>query len=274
MTASSAADRVPAAIKNWVTGRPWLFEAAFRALGKAYIEVSTLRRIVRHGDIVIDVGAAIGTYTSLLARLAGPQGMVHAFEPVPTTFLRLVTNVTANGLADRVQFNQVAIGEAEGTVDMHLPNGDFSQASMVPHRLGSWVRTQARVESYRCPVTTLDAYVATHRCSEVAFLKCDVEGAELPVLRGGLSLLRGPFPPILMFEAFAAWTADFDYTPADLLAFLHNEAGYEIYFCGRRSLSHVDQAVGEVPGEFPDFLNFLAVVPEVHRARIGSVLSP
>jgi FkbM family methyltransferase len=259
------ANRLPGA-KNWICARPLYFQTAMRLIGKAWIEVAVLRRMIRPGDVVIDVGASDGPYALLLARLVGEQGMVHAFEPVPPTFRSLAVNITASGLAARVRLNQLALGEQEGQVDIAVPSVSY-EASIVPHRTSSWARSQ-QIDPYRCRMTTLDAYAAQHALNAVSFVKCDVEGAELLVLRGARRLLRGPVPPVLMVEAYEPWTIDFGYTPADLFAFLREEAGYVIYHCGRRRLQYVDPQ-GTVPGEFPHFLNFLAVVPAVHRQLLS-----
>ncbi len=260
-----------ARLKNWVAGEPLLFELAFRLMRKAYSEISAVRRLIRPDDLIFDVGASVGTYTSLFARLAGPRGAVHAFEPVPGTFERLVANVKANRLQDRVTFNQVALGEAEGVVEMRIPAGNFYEASTVAHRDGSWADGRAHTDVVRVEATTLDSYAARHAFTDVAFIKCDVEGAELPVFRGGRSLFQRTSPPILMFEMYPSWTADFGYTPRDLLDFLRGHARYEFFYCGPRGLQRVDPR-GTIPAEYPQFLTFLAVVPDVHRDRIGGAL--
>jgi FkbM family methyltransferase len=259
-----------------------LYEAAYRLIGKAYIEVMMLRHIVRRGDTVIDVGASIGPYTSLMASLVGSRGRVHAFEPLPSSFRALVANVTTNGLADRVRFNQVALGDVPGKLEIFVPDGNFYEASLVvhrqslhkqvqgPHQRSSWI-DPASIEAYRSEVTTLDAYTAEHHVGEVSFLKCDVEGAELTVFRGARRLLCRPTPPMLMFEVYAPWTADFGYAPADLFEFLRGQAGYVFYHCGRTGVVPVDSESG-IQGNFPHFLNFLAFVPEVHWARLESLL--
>ncbi len=277
-------DRVPWRVKNWVSARPLLYEAAYRLVGRAYIEVTTLRHVVREGDTVIDVGASIGPYTSLMASLVGARGIVHAFEPLPSSFQALVANVTTNGLADRVRFNQVALGDAPGELEIFVPDGNFYEASLIvhrqslpkagysAHRQSSWI-DPTRIETYRTEVTTLDAYLAGHHVGEVSFLKCDVEGAELTVFRGARSLFCSPTPPVLMFESYAPWTADFGYVPADLFEFLRAQAGYVFYYCGRTGLVRVDPE-NNTQGNFPHFLNFLAFVPEVHRTRVESVIPP
>ena len=63
---------------------------------------------VRPGDVAIDLGAHIGYYTLLLARLVGPTGRVLAFEPDPDNFALLSRNVEMNGYANVELFNAAA----------------------------------------------------------------------------------------------------------------------------------------------------------------------
>lgn len=259
------ADRLPW-LKNWICARPLYFEMAMRLAGKAWIEVAVLRRMIRPGDVVLDIGAADGPYALLFARLVGEQGIVHAFEPVPPTFNRLTANINASGLAPRVCMNQLALGEQEDRVTIMVPRVSY-EASIVAHSASSWARSRD-VMPYECRMTTLDTYIAGSAPGPVRFVKCDVEGAELPVLRGARRLLHAPEPPALMVEAYEPWTRDFGYTPSDLFTFLVKEAGYAVYHCGRRGLQQVDLR-GSIPGEFPHFLNFLALIPAVHGRPAG-----
>lgn len=61
-------------------------------------ETWAIRKILRPGDIFIDIGANIGYFSVLAARLVGPTGRVFAFEPVPPTVERLRHNIKINGV--------------------------------------------------------------------------------------------------------------------------------------------------------------------------------
>jgi FkbM family methyltransferase len=150
--------------------------------------------LVRPGDTAFDVGANFGWYTTLFAKLVGAAGRVHAFEPVPP-ILRLTRDaLELNGLTDRVALNEVALGDRSGRFVVHtfagLPHGhasasDLGRADAVPHE---------------CSVTTLDEHLATHRLARVDFVKIDVEGFELEVVRGGAATLARPDGPLVAFE--------------------------------------------------------------------------
>ena len=71
---------------------------------------------IRPGDVVADVGAYIGLYTIALAKRAGPSGPVVAFEPDSANFVALREHIELNGVADRVQLRETAIGDSNRLV--------------------------------------------------------------------------------------------------------------------------------------------------------------
>ncbi len=147
-------------------------------------QVRVAERMVRKGDIVFDVGANIGFYTLLFARLVGPNGRVHAFEPVMGVALQ--RNVELNEYAN-VVVHQAAAGAEDGHVNLSNPLAGFSS--------GNWQRTgsdQAREVSQ----VALDAYVG----GRVAFVKIDVEGMEPDVIAGLTRSLAARRVDALMVE--------------------------------------------------------------------------
>lgn len=261
--------------RGWFSGRPWLLQAVRRLTGKPHAEIAILRRIVRSGDTVFDVGANTGQYTCLFAHLVGPNGAVHAFEPIPPSFAALQRNVTRHAKNRRIILNQCALGDSEAVVKMFVPKGRFTEASLVPHCVGSQeCRYEDNSEVYvyeKCPVTTIDNYLGQHSVADIALVKCDVEGAELLVMKGARSILRSNRPPMLFLEVWSGWTADFGYQPRDLFEFLEQEAGFHFYHIHERGMRLTSAEQSPVPGIFPDFLNFLCVVPSVHGDRLKSL---
>ncbi|MBI5622172.1 MAG: FkbM family methyltransferase [Elusimicrobia bacterium] len=131
---------------------------------------------VEPGATVVDVGAHIGTFALLAARMVGPSGRVVALEPSPATLELLRRNVALNGLS-WVKVHPVGAAEAEGTAELFTASGLDNPAadtlSPTPGRRGVMVR-----------LARLDDVLAQEGCTRVDLLKLDVEGAELRALAG------------------------------------------------------------------------------------------
>ncbi|HSF39046.1 MAG TPA: FkbM family methyltransferase [Thermoanaerobaculia bacterium] len=216
-----------------LTRTPGLYAAALSLRPSPDADKIAFLRLVRPGAVVFDVGANLGYYTVLFSHLAGPAGEVHAFEPVPGTFRRLEENLARERRFGNVRAHRLAVGDRPGTAVLYLPGEDHGQASLARHAAGSWSVGEA-VTEHACAMTTLDAYARERGVSRVGFVKCDVEGAELAVLRGAASLLAR-HRPVLHLEVSADWTHDFGYGPGDLAAFLTGlgYAGFRLLRDGR-----------------------------------------
>lgn len=179
--------------------------------------------VVEVGDLCMDIGANFGWYATRLRQLCGRHGAVHAFEPVPAMFSTLRKNVGLLPDSTNVYINNVAIGDAPGTVRMHIfkgvPNGHTSISAMG--------RTDYSIVESR--MITLDSYIESHDIPQVDFIKVDVEGAELMLLKGGEKLFQQDRPPIWMIEMALGTTKGFGYIPNDLITFMRNRVDYEFY---------------------------------------------
>ena len=128
-----------------------------------------------------DVGAHVGFFTVLGARLVGEQGSVHAFEPVDENRRRLEAAVERNGCAN-VVVHPIALSAAAGEAFIHAHEAS-AMWSLAGEGEGVPVRTEA-LDSVRLPAPDL--------------VKIDAEGVELEVLRGGKELLSGVRPALLV----------------------------------------------------------------------------
>jgi FkbM family methyltransferase len=143
-----------------------------------------LRSILRNGEVAVDVGANIGYYTRIISHLVGDTGTVLAFEPFPAAYKLLQLN--CSDLPNTKLF-PIALSNAEGETDFYIrKNGDMS--SLDP---GSHVKTLS------VKTSTADSMLAAY--PHIDFIKIDVEGFELEVIRGSRSILE-THRPILYFE--------------------------------------------------------------------------
>lgn len=156
-------------------------------------ELRYLTQMVQPGDTVFDIGANIGLFSVVLGRAVGAQGHVVAAEPVPANALRAKENVSLNGLTN-VQFVNAAIGATAGTIRLNLAD-DLAYPSV-----GEVAESRGIGTSIEVPLRTLDDLWLEVGSPPVSFVKIDVEGAELDVLRGAAQMLRTTHP-VLLIEA-------------------------------------------------------------------------
>lgn len=163
--------------------RPKVYESILRFRDKTNLEKLVFLNLVRNGDVVFDVGANRGYYTLLYSHLVGKKGQVHAFEPVPPTFDLLSSKIAACKRFDNVILNKAAVADMADTLPLYMPGEDDGQASLKKHSSGSWKNAE-QVRAFECQAVRLDDYIAEKKIRRLDFIKCDVEGAELLVLRG------------------------------------------------------------------------------------------
>lgn len=136
--------------------------------------------MLKPGDIVFDCGANVGDVT---APLAATGATVHAFEPDPYAFARLSERVAG---MDNVILHNVAVGVAEGSVRlMRASNfGENPKGASVKSTIVSGGRMIDEENALEVPMIALPAMLrqAAGEAGEVAFLKLDIEGAELDLL--------------------------------------------------------------------------------------------
>ncbi len=181
--------------------------------------LQVIRTNVRPGDRCIDVGANVGAMTFAMAQAARPGGRVYAFEPGPPFFARLKHNVSLNpAVAETIVCVNAGLSDADGTLRWAEDDSDLGRGN------GGLVE-RGGIE---VPVVTLDGYAAAHVDGRVAFIKVDVEGWELHVLRGAQRVLR-EHRPIVLFETLR----EFDERPADEffagLSALFDACGYDLF---------------------------------------------
>jgi FkbM family methyltransferase len=155
-------------------------------------EIELMRRTLRAGDIVIDIGAHIGLFTMLMGALVGPLGRVYAFEPLDANADLLERSIAENRFGDRVIFRRAAVGATSGAGMLTFPEETLNTGGAYLLREGTAPLTGNLKKSV--PIVRLDD-VVTER--PVRMIKMDVEGAEPQVLRGARRLLREDRPVVV-----------------------------------------------------------------------------
>lgn len=183
--------------------------------------------LVRTGDVAFDIGARWGTYTSLLARVVGPAGVVHTFEPNPehARALRAIASASQN-----VRFHPFALSDEVGSAALHVP--------VVGDRAADGLASLARPIGAHRTVQIERRRLDDLRFELIDFIKCDVEGHELAVFRGGEATLRRLRPLVLVEIEHRHVGADVEAT----LAYLESlgYSGYTVHRHGLRPAADFD----------------------------------
>ena len=171
-----------------------------RLIRKGYYDpvlTGLMRRVVRPGDVCVDVGANLGYFTSLLVKLVGETGRVYAFEPDPDLFLRLQSNLERNrgaGRTENVVIKNLALSDHDGEAQfLQAPSGNIGLGQVVDDAQPTTPR-----RSFKVKLSTVAEQLGA---KSVRLVKIDVEGHELPVLRGMLQGTHPVRPDFIFCEA-------------------------------------------------------------------------
>lgn len=154
-------------------------------------ELTFASRYLKPGDCAFDIGANVGVFSVVLGRATGSQGCVAAFEPVPTNVGRLKENLERNQLG-HVQIKPIALGSSETELEIQLAK------DAAYHSFGAVEKPFRSSDALTVRVRKLDDVWHEMGCPQVAFVKIDVEGAEIDVLNGGQALLTSCQPTVLI----------------------------------------------------------------------------
>lgn len=195
MPIAAAARKVVAALlgdrgRAWMRERRMMKDAATCPPSSDPEVERTIRDWIRPGMVVVDTGAHQGLWTFRLAKAVGPTGHVFAFEPSDEYAPGLARVLQRRGLTN-VTLLTCAIGDREGVVRFKTRSADGKRLTG-ESRLAASADESGDLE---VPLTTLDALAQKHpQLANVAFIKVDIEGAELLLFRGADRLLRTARP--------------------------------------------------------------------------------
>jgi FkbM family methyltransferase len=175
---------VPGAIVyDWINGSRFLVRTGEKGLTVniytglyEFPDMGFLLHFLRAEDLFVDIGANVGSYSILACSAVGARGV--AFEPVPSTYKRLVENIRLNHLDERVKCINKGVGAQQGTITF------TSDSDTTNHVLAPGEQSSNKVT---VDVTSLDT-VLQGECPSL--IKIDVEGFETPVLDGAQETLE------------------------------------------------------------------------------------
>jgi FkbM family methyltransferase len=183
-------------IVSWVGGQNLAVKRGMTgATGNIYVglhefsDMMFLLHFLRAGDLFLDVGANVGTYTVLAAGVCGATAW--AFEPDPGTANHLKRNIEINNLQNAVQVHEMALGPSSGEIPFTVGLDTMNRVAVDQDRNVRMVRQRA-----------LDDVVAEH---SPRFMKVDVEGYEEPFLKGALAVLAKSSLKAIELESVTPW---------------------------------------------------------------------
>jgi FkbM family methyltransferase len=191
-------------------------------------------RLVAPDDCVLDIGANMGWYSINIAKTY-PSCNVHAFEPIPKTYLFLKQNIELNQVPNVAPHCFGLSSERKDLVFFFYPDGSGNASSKN-------LSGRADAESVTCRVERLDDFVNANKL-HVDFIKCDVEGAEWFVFQGAAGTLRRD-RPIVFSEMLRKWSARFNYHPNEIIAFF-SALGYRCFYVDGSTLKELVEMADE-----------------------------
>lgn len=144
-------------------------------------ETELIRKTLKPGMVIIDIGAHIGYYTVIAARIVGDGGQVIAFEPDTENFSFLEHTIKTNGFTN-VSIHRMGISNKSGDTTLFV-----SPRNSGDHRIYQFSESRERIV---IPLTTIDAFVKNHRLERIDFIKMDIQGAEGKALDGMQNTLK------------------------------------------------------------------------------------
>jgi FkbM family methyltransferase len=154
-------------------------------------EADLITRVLAPGEVFWDVGANLGYFTLLAAASLKNTGQVVAFEPGPSAYACLTENISRNPFTNILTY-QVAASDREGDAVLYSVQGQ-------PDGRANLFRPGAgQTESTKVRAVTLDSWRKRQVLAKPAFIKLDVEGAELAALTGARETLATGDPLLLV----------------------------------------------------------------------------
>ena len=202
--------------------REWMQKRTYYHCYEAH-ELAFLERWLRPGDRMVDIGAFVGVFTLMGARLVGPTGRVDAFEPVHTTHERLLRNIALNDYR-WVHPQRAAVTDHSGVVSLGIPEKRLVGYSAAEFSIGE------TLEAVEAPAITLDEYLDEDM--PVRLLKIDAEGSEHEILTGSRRVLERVPPAAILVELNHAMLTSHGSSITEVTSTLA-DAGYTVHTLGR-----------------------------------------
>lgn len=138
---------------------------------------SVFSYIPRDGDVIIDIGAGVGTETLIYSMMTGKNGKVFAVEAHPETYQSLGLMIDSNGI-DNVNCSNIAVSDSTKKVFIE------TRANHVENQITTFDSINQEINGGFVQSVPLDDYIKANKIEKINFLKMNIEGAELHAIKG------------------------------------------------------------------------------------------
>lgn len=181
------------------------------------METDLFMNSVNDGMVVVDIGANIGYYSLIAAKLVGNSGKVYAFEPEPDNYRLLVQNIKVNNYGNIVAV-QKAVSDSSGKRMLFLSkmahDHSFTKESAMDTKDGP-----RRIE---IETTSLDEFFKQEIRQVVDLVKIDTEGAEWFILKGMSEIIKANNNLKILMEFWPYGIKSLGLNPLELINFMRN----------------------------------------------------
>lgn len=225
-------------------------------------EASTkiVKKFIKNGDIVFDIGANIGYYSVIFSKIVGPNGQIFSFEPTKYFSDVLKDNLAANniknveliplGLSDKKEQLTIQIDGCSAT--LHVPGG----GELLNQEIISLI--------------TLDIFVKERNISQIDFVKIDVDGHEPAVLNGGWKIFDF-FKPLILLEISHAHYLQYGTNAWDFYKLLKDKGLFIYYENTLEELNNLNIFLSKC-GNFNHSANILLSYKKLEISQDNSML--
>lgn len=205
------------------------------ALRRVHEEATTelFKKVVKEGDVIVDLGANLGYFTLFAAKLAGKKGKVYSFEPEPRNYDYLVKNIELNGY-DNIVAAQKAVSDKLGKVKLYICPYDsghhtINQYGGIEAYKPDFVYDNAVLDFVEVETIVLDDFF---KGQAIDVIKMDVEGAEMLALSGMDGIIRRSKNLKMFVEFFPLLIKEMGSSPEEFIRKLLEDYNFSIFIIG------------------------------------------
>jgi len=188
-------------------------------------ETEVIKKEIKEGDVVLDIGANIGYYTLIFAKMVGPKGKVFAFEPDTENFTLLKKNVEVNGYKNVVLINK-AVSNESGKIKLYLNEYNHANHTIYP--------SENHHKSILIQSTSIDDFFKDYK-GKINFIKIDTEGAEYLAVQGMPNLLNKNKNIKIITEFCPLWLEKSDIVAKEYLKLL-SKHGFKLHHLDKNTV--------------------------------------